>query len=198
MMGCWMRENASGGLAKGPERRSEMPTSWVTLQGHFLLATGCRRTAAVLWDLKVFLLYGCSCPQSGGSEFQVYFIILLISHKGTSFPGDLLILVQILFNRCILQLFCFFGFPIPCLTFLSFPSSLFFFFFPVCFKCFFSLKSFITSPHSNISFHYQFLSFLSYTFSGTWTAYFSSPFISFNNYHFREMINKQSVLIICN
>lgn len=132
MMGCWMRENASGGPAKGPERRSKMPTSWVTLQGHSLLAIGCGRTAAGLWDLKVFLLYGCSCPQSCGSEFQVYFIMLLISHKGTSFPGDLLILVQILFNRCILQLFCFFGFPIPCLTFLSFPSLLFSP--PVCFR----------------------------------------------------------------
>lgn len=34
-----------------------------------------------------------------------------------SFLGDLLIVVKVLFNRYILQLFYFFGFPIHCLTF---------------------------------------------------------------------------------
>lgn len=90
-----------------------LTTSCSLRRGHSPPAAGRREIAALQRDLEVFLLYNCSCWQSCSSEFQVYLIILLISHKGTSFLGDLLIVVQILLNRCILQLFCFFGFPIP-------------------------------------------------------------------------------------
>lgn len=125
-------------------------------------AAGHWKILALHRDLELFLLCSCSCWKSCSSEFQVYLIILLISHKGTSFLGGLLIVVQILFNRCILQLFYFFGFPIPCLTF-HFP--LCFLFPPVHFIVnvfpllnlvsflFICFKSFIASTHSNISFH---------------------------------------------
>lgn len=113
-------------------------------------------------DIEVFLLYSCSCWKKHCSEFQVY-LVIQISHKGMSFLGDLLIGVKILFNRYILQLFYFFGFPIHCLTFhflFSFILCVIVIVFPFLNSVSFLSKSFITSTNSNISFHYQFLSSL--------------------------------------